>query len=51
MSRTNQTRYIEWHKTCKCRCRLDADKYRCECKELIYKGMCDKGFTWNSSNC
>ena len=52
----------KWHKTCKCRCRLDAsicnnkqiwkdDKCRCECKELINKGMCDKGFIWNPSNC
>ena len=24
MSRTNETRYIEWHETCKCKCRLDA---------------------------
>ena len=24
MSRTNGTRYIEWHETCKCECRLDA---------------------------
>ena len=23
-SRTNETRHIEWHKTCKCKCRLDA---------------------------
>ena len=23
MSRTNETRDIEWHKTCKCNCRLD----------------------------
>ena len=23
MSRTNETRPIEWHKTCKCKCRLD----------------------------
>ena len=22
--RTNETRHIEWHKTCKCKCRLDA---------------------------
>ena len=62
MSRTNETRHIEWHKTCKCKCRLDAsvcnnkqrwneDKCRCECKELIDKGMCDKGFIWNPSNC
>ena len=48
MSRTNGTRHIEWHKTCKCKCRLDAsarnnkqrwneDKCRCEFKELIDK--------------
>ena len=24
MSRTNDTRFIEWHETCKCQCRLDA---------------------------
>ena len=23
MSRTNETRYIEWHETCKCKCRHD----------------------------
>ena len=23
MSRTNETRYIKWHETCKCICRLD----------------------------
>ena len=62
ISRTNETRHIKWHKTCKCKCRLDAsvcnnkqrwneDKCRCECKELIVKGMCDKGFIWNPSNC
>ena len=50
MSRTNETRHIKWHKTCKFKCRLDAsfcnnkqrrnkDKCRCECKELIEKGM------------
>ena len=57
MSRTNETRHIKWHETCKCKCRLDAsvcnnkqhwnnDKCRCECKELI-----DIGFVWNPSNC
>ena len=62
MSRTNETRYIKWHETCKYKCRLDAsvcnneqrwnnDKGRCEYKELIAKGMCDKGFIWNPSNC
>ena len=24
---------------------------QCECKELIDKRMCDKGFIWNPSNC
>ena len=62
MSRANETRHIEWHKTCKFKCRLDAsvcnnkqrwneDSCRCECKKLINKGMCDKGFIWNPSNC
>ena len=62
MSRTNQTRHIKWHETCKCRCRLDANvcnnkqcwnNYKCrwECKELIDRRMRDKGFIWNSSNC
>ena len=62
MSRTNETRHIEWHKPCKCKCRLDAsvcnnnqrwieDKCKRECKELIDKGMCDKKFIWNPSNC
>ena len=62
MSRTNETRHIKWHETCKCKCRLDAsvcnnkqrwndDKCRCECKELIDKGVCNKGFIWNPSNC
>ena len=62
MSRTNETRHIKWHETCKCKCRLDAsvcnnkqrwnnDKCQCECKELIDKGICDKGYIWNPSNC
>ena len=51
MSRTNETRHIEWHETCKCKCSLDGgvcnnkqrwnnDKCRCECQELIDKGVC-----------
>ena len=62
MSRTNEKRHIEWHETCKRKCRLDAsvcnnkqrqndDKCRCECKELIDIGVYDKGFIWNPSNC
>ena len=62
MSRTNETRHIKWHETCTCMCSLDAivcnnkqrwkvDTCRCECKELIDKGVCDKGYAWNPSNC
>ena len=28
MSRTNEKRHIEWHETCKCKCRLDASVRR-----------------------
>ena len=24
LSRTNETRHIKWHETCKCKCRLDS---------------------------
>ena len=62
MSRTNETSHIKWHETCKCKCRLDAsvwnnkqqwnnDKCKCRGKELIEKGICNKGFIWNPSNC
>ena len=45
-----------------CVCRLDKiicnskqgrneDKCRCECKEIIEKDVCDKGFIFNPSNC
>ena len=63
MSRTNETRQITWHETCKCICRLTSavcnsrqiwnkDKCRSECKEdLVNKMECDKGYIWNPSNC
>ena len=62
MTLTNETRHIKWHETCKCICRLDKiicnskqrwneDKCRRECKELIDKGVCDKGFIFNPSIC
>ena len=62
ISKANETRHIKWHKTCKFKCGLDAsvcnnkqrsneDKCRCKCKELVDKGMLDKGFIWNPSNC
>ena len=58
MTLTNETRHTKWHESCKCICRLDKiicnnkqrwneDKYRCEWKELIDKGVCDKRFIWN----
>ena len=30
---------------------MDNDKCWCECKELIDKGVCNKGYIWNPSNC
>ena len=43
MSRTNETRFMQWHNTCKCKCKFGANlcknkqlwnknKCRCECK-------------------
>ena len=62
MLRTNKTRSIKLHETCKCIYRLNKiicnskqrwneDKRRYEYKELIDKGLCDKGYVWNHSNC
>ena len=60
MSRTNEARFIKWYETCVCRldgimCNIkqqwNENKCRCECKKLIDKGVCDKGFIWNPSNC
>ena len=62
ISRTNETRFIEWHEKCKCKCRLDSiicnkkqqwnkNKCRYECKDLIHIGICGKGFIWNTGNC
>ena len=60
--RTNETRHIKWHETCKCECRLNAsvchnkqrwndDKSRCQCKELIDKGVWDREYALNLTNC
>ena len=38
MSRTNETRFIEWHETCKCECRLDAI-------------VCNNKQRWNNDKC
>ena len=61
MSKINKTRHIEWHEMCKLRFKFGANncnnkqrwnknKCRCECKELIDKGVCNKKFIWNPSN-
>ena len=61
MSRTNETRFIEWHETSKCECKFGVNvcnnkqrwnkhKYRCEGKELIDKVVYNKGIVWNASN-
>ena len=62
ISRNSEKKYVSWHGTCNCKCRLDAsvcndkqrcnkDKFRCKCKELIDKGRCVEEFIWNSSKC
>ena len=62
MSRSNESRSIKLHETCKCICRLNKivcnnkqrfnkDQCRCECKKLIDKGVCNKGYIFNPSNC
>ena len=38
MSRTNETRHIQWHETCKCECRLDAI-------------ICSNKQRWNKNKC
>ena len=62
MSWSNQTKHIEWRKTCKCKGRSNSsvcnnkqrwneDECRRECRKLVDKKRCDKGFIWNPSNC
>ena len=38
LSKTNETRYIKWHETCKCKCRLDAS-------------VCNNKQRWNENKC
>ena len=62
MSKTDKTRHIKWHETCKYKCRLNTsafnnkqrwnnDKCRYEYKELIDESICDKEYIWNPCNC
>ena len=50
MSKTNETRHMEWQETCKCQYRLDTsvcnnkqrwndNKCRCECKKFLTKDL------------
>ena len=38
ISRTNETRFTEWHETCKCECRLDVI-------------VCNNKQSWNKNKC
>ena len=38
MSRSNETRHIKWHETCKCECRLDVS-------------VCNNKQRWNDDKC
>ena len=38
ISRTNEIRYIKWHETCKCKCRLDTS-------------VCNNKQRWNEDKC
>ena len=38
MSRPSETKHIEWHKTCTCKCRLDG-------------GVCSNKQRWNDDKC
>ena len=62
MPRSNETKNITWHETCKYEYISDAvvcnnkqhwnkNKCRCKCKELIDRDVCDKEYIWNPSNC
>ena len=62
MSKTDEIRHIKLHETCKSKFRLDGsvcnnkqrwskDRCRCEYNEFIDKGVCNRGFIQNPSNC
>ena len=60
LSRTNETRHIKLHKTCKCKCRLDAsicnnkqrwNDDRCKCKCRLDASICNNKQRWNDDRC
>ena len=63
LMRSNETRNVLWHESCKCICKLNSsicnnkpirngDTCRCNCNEE-FAGIinCTKGYTWNPSIC
>ena len=58
MPRTNETRHIKWHETCKCKCRLEINNVGIMINAdvnaknlLIMEGVINKMlFNWNPSN-
>ena len=60
ISRTNETRYIKWHESWNCKCRLDTSafnnkkgrmKINADVNAKNWLTICDTGFYWNPSNC
>ena len=59
LMRSNETRNVLWHESCKCVCRLcnskqiwNSDTCRCDCNE-DFAGIinCTKRYMWNPSTC
>ena len=63
LMRSNETRSVLWHESCKCVCKLNSsicnnkqiwnsDACRCDCNEDFASIIkCTKGYTWNPSTC
>ena len=63
LMRTNETKNVVWHETCKWICRLtsavsnkkqilNSDTCTCDCNEdFADKIVCEKGYIWNLSTC
>ena len=63
LMRSNETRNVFWHVSCKCGCRLNSsvcnskqiwnsDTCSCDCNEDFAGIMtCNKGYMWNPSTC
>ena len=62
ISGVNETRFIDQHESCKCKCGLNKslhnskqkwnrDECRCQCKDLDDWSSCEKDYMWNPSTC